>query len=29
MNAAIADMKADGTIEALNRKWFLDFKLGE
>ncbi len=29
INAAIADMKADGTIEALNRKWFLDTKLGE
>ena len=28
MNAAIADMKADGTIEALNKKWFLDFKIG-
>ncbi|WP_372836756.1 transporter substrate-binding domain-containing protein [Puniceibacterium confluentis] len=28
VNAAIADMKADGTIEALNRKWFLDTKLG-
>ena len=29
MNAAIAEMKDDGTIEALNRKWFLDFKMGE
>ena len=28
MNAAIADMKADGTMEALNRKWFLDYKIG-
>lgn len=28
-NAAIADMVADGTIEALNTKWFLDYKLGE
>ncbi len=28
-NAAIAEMKADGTIEALNRKWFLDYKLGQ
>ncbi len=28
MNAAIADMKADGTIDALNKKWFLDFKIG-
>ncbi len=29
MNAAIAAMKADGTIDALNKKWFLDFKMGE
>jgi polar amino acid transport system substrate-binding protein len=28
VNAAIADMKADGTIDALNKKWFLDYKLG-
>ncbi len=28
MNAAIADMKADGTIDALNKKWFLDYKMG-
>ena len=28
MNAAIADMKADGTLDALNKKWFLDFKIG-
>ena len=28
INAAIASMKADGTIDALNRKWFLEFKLG-
>jgi polar amino acid transport system substrate-binding protein len=28
MNAAIADMKSDGTIDALNKKWFLDYKLG-
>ncbi len=28
MNAAIADMKEDGTIDALNKKWFLDFKIG-
>jgi polar amino acid transport system substrate-binding protein len=28
-NAAIASMKADGTIDALNKKWFLDYKLGE
>ncbi|MCB5200398.1 transporter substrate-binding domain-containing protein [Loktanella sp. TSTF-M6] len=29
MNAAIADMQSDGTIDALNTKWFLDFKMGE
>lgn len=29
VNAAIAAMMADGTIEALNTKWFLDFKMGE
>ena len=29
MNAAIASMKADGTIEKLNKKWFLDYKFGE
>ena len=28
INAAIASMEADGTIEALNKKWFLDFKVG-
>jgi len=29
MNAAIASMQEDGTIEALNTKWFLEYKLGE
>ncbi len=29
INAAIADMRADGTLDALNTKWFLDYKLGE
>ena len=29
INAAIADMTADGTIDALNTKWFLDYKVGE
>jgi polar amino acid transport system substrate-binding protein len=29
INAAIADMTADGTIDALNTRWFLDYKLGE
>ena len=28
INAAIASMKADGTIDALNKKWFLDAKIG-
>lgn len=28
MNAAIADMADDGTMEALNIKWFLDYKVG-
>ncbi|WP_412050409.1 transporter substrate-binding domain-containing protein [Hoeflea sp. Naph1] len=28
VNAAIAAMKADGSIDALNKKWFLDYKLG-
>jgi polar amino acid transport system substrate-binding protein len=29
INAAIASMKADGTLDALNKKWFLDYKMGE
>lgn len=29
MNAAIAAMKADGTIDALNKTWFLDYKMGQ
>ena len=29
VNAAIASMKADGTMDRLNKKWFLDYKLGE
>ena len=29
INAGIASMKADGTLETLNRKWFLDYKMGE
>jgi len=29
MNAAIAALQADGTIEALNKKWFLDYKMGQ
>lgn len=29
VNAAIAALKADGTLEALDRKWFLDYKMGQ
>ncbi len=29
VNAAIAALKADGTFETLNKKWFLDYKMGE
>ena len=29
VNAAIATMKADGTIAALDKKWFLDYSLGQ
>ena len=29
MNAVIADMKSDGTIDALNQKWFVDTDLGQ
>ena len=28
LNAGIAAMKADGTLEALNKKWFLNYKMG-
>ena len=28
IDAAIAALRADGTIDALNQKWFLDYKLG-
>ncbi len=28
MNAAIAAMKEDGTIDALNTRWFLEYKIG-
>lgn len=27
LNAAIAALKADGTFDALNKKWFLDYKM--
>lgn len=29
INAAIADMTADGTIDEINTKWFLEYKLGQ
>ena len=29
INAAIAAMKADGTIDALNKTWFLDYKINQ
>ncbi|EKF19143.1 transporter substrate-binding domain-containing protein [Nitratireductor pacificus] len=29
INAAIAALKADGTMDALNKKWFLDYKMGQ
>jgi polar amino acid transport system substrate-binding protein len=29
INAAIAAMKADGTLDKLNKKWFLDYKMGQ
>ncbi len=29
VNAAIATLKADGTLDALNKKWFLDYKMGQ
>ena len=29
VNAAIAALKADGTLDGLNKKWFLDYKMGQ
>lgn len=29
VNAAIAALKADGTLDALNKKWFIDYKMGQ
>ncbi|TPW30947.1 transporter substrate-binding domain-containing protein [Martelella alba] len=29
VNQAIAAMKADGTLDALNQKWFVDYKMGQ
>lgn len=29
INAALASMEADGTLAALNKKWFLDYKMGQ
>ncbi|MEP3668277.1 MAG: transporter substrate-binding domain-containing protein, partial [Roseibium sp.] len=28
-NAAIASMRADGTLDALNQTWFFDYKIGK
>ena len=27
INAALAEMKADGTLKALDKKWFYDYKI--
>jgi polar amino acid transport system substrate-binding protein len=29
VNAALAEMKADGTLDALNQKWFVDYSAGQ
>jgi polar amino acid transport system substrate-binding protein len=29
VNAAIAEMRADGTLDALNTRWFVDYTIGE
>ena len=29
VNAAISALKADGTLDKLNQKWFVDYKMGE
>ena len=29
IDAAIAALKADGTLDALNKKWFLDYQIGQ
>lgn len=29
VNAAIAALKADGTLDALNKKWFVDYRMGQ
>jgi len=29
INAGLAALRADGTFESLNKKWFLDYKMGE
>lgn len=29
INAGIASLKADGSLDTLNKKWFLDYKFGE
>ncbi|KUP90654.1 transporter substrate-binding domain-containing protein [Tritonibacter horizontis] len=29
VNAALANMRVDGTLDALNKRWFLDYKMGQ
>jgi polar amino acid transport system substrate-binding protein len=29
MNAAIESMRVDGTLDALNQKWFVDYAMGQ
>jgi len=29
MNAAIESMRADGTLAALDQKWFVDYSMGQ
>lgn len=29
INAGIAELRQDGTLDALNKKWFLDYKMGQ
>jgi polar amino acid transport system substrate-binding protein len=29
VNAGIAELKADGTLDALNQKWFVDYRMGQ
>ncbi len=29
INAAVASMRTDGTLDALNKKWFFDYKVAQ